>query len=141
MRVILRYPQLNVGTLHARVTSTRPSLASKDQYYEYIVIPSILKRGYYHPHLNVGTLHVVVTSVEPSLASKATPMNIVLYLQDNPQERILSSTSECQTLSAYSSILFLFHTGASLSSVIDDNLIITPHFLGGSILSTSSPFI
>ena len=57
-------------------------------------------------------------------------MNRVLYLKDHPQ-----------TLSTYSSVLVLFNTGSSLSFIIDDNLIMTPHFSGGSILSTCFPFV
>ena len=41
-------------TLHARVTSTGPSLASKDHSWEQSVIScnTILKRGYYHPQVS-----------------------------------------------------------------------------------------
>ena len=48
------HPQVNVGTLHARVISVGPSLASMYHSHEHSVIPSILKRGYYHPQVNVG---------------------------------------------------------------------------------------
>ena len=59
-----------VSTLHARVASTRPSLASKDHSHAHSVIPAILKRGYYHPQVNVGTLYARVLFEGPSLASK-----------------------------------------------------------------------
>ena len=47
---------MNVGTLHVRVTSIGPSLASKDHSHEDSVISykTILKRGYYRPQVNVG---------------------------------------------------------------------------------------
>ena len=45
---------MNVDTLHARVTSAGPSLASKDHSHEQSVIPTILKRGHYRPQVNVG---------------------------------------------------------------------------------------
>ena len=61
---------MNVGTLHARVISAGPSLASKDHSHEQSVIPTILKRGYYHPQVNVGTPHARVASAGPSLDSK-----------------------------------------------------------------------
>ena len=53
MSVILYYPQLNVGTLHVRVTYVGPSLAIKDHSHEQSVILAILKRGYYRPQVNV----------------------------------------------------------------------------------------
>ena len=90
---------MNVGTLHARVTSTGPSLASKDHSHEQSVIPAILKRGYYHPQVNSGP---------------------------------------CQYLQAY---LASFMLENHCHPIIDVSLIITPHFLGGSILSTCSPFV
>ena len=68
--VILRYPGMNVGTLHVRVTYAGPSLASKDHSHEHSVIPAILRRGYYRPQVNAGTLHARVISIGPSLASK-----------------------------------------------------------------------
>ena len=70
MIVILWYPQMNVGTLHARVTSAGPSLSSKDHSHGQSVIPVILRRGYYHPQVNVGTLYVRVISIGPSLPGK-----------------------------------------------------------------------
>ena len=66
----LRYPQLNVSTLHARVTFAGPSLASKDHSHAQSVILIILKRGYYRPQVNVGTLHARVISAGSSLPSK-----------------------------------------------------------------------
>ena len=44
---------MNVGTLHARVTSAGPSLGSKNHSHEQSVIYAILKRGYYGPQVNV----------------------------------------------------------------------------------------
>ena len=83
------------------------------------------------------TLHERIMPVVPSLASKEhSQEQSVIFPQDHPQERILSSTSECRTFSSSSGILGLFHTVASPSFGINDSLIITPHFLGGSISST-----
>ena len=59
-----------MGTIHARVTSIGPSLASKNHSHEHMVIHAILERGYYRPQVNVSTLHARVASAGPSLASK-----------------------------------------------------------------------
>ena len=117
---------MNVGTLHVRVTFVGPSLAIKDNSHAHSVIPAILKRGYYCPQVNVSTLPTRVASAGPSLDSK-----------DHSHEHIV--------------ILSILKRGychpqinvkpSSLSSIIDVSLIITPHFLGGSILSTCSPFV
>ena len=64
------YPQMNVGTLHVRVTSGGLSLASKEHSHEQSVVPAILKRGYYHPQVNVGIIYVRVASAGKSLARK-----------------------------------------------------------------------
>ena len=90
---------MNVGTLHGRVTSTRPSLSSKDHSHEHSVIPAILKRGYYCPQVNFRP---------------------------------------CQHLHLQLASFMLEH---HYHPIIDVSLITTPHFPGGSILSTCSPFV
>ena len=88
-----------MGTLHTRVTSARPSLASKDHSHAQSVIVAILKRGYYRPQVNVGP---------------------------------------CQHIQVHLASFMLEH---HCHPIINVSLIITPPFLGGSILSTYSPFV
>ena len=127
MIVILQYPQLNVGTLHVRVTSGGLSLASKEHSHEQSVVPAILKRGYYHPQVNVGIIYVRVASAGPSLASKdhSHEQSVIPSILKRGYYRPQVNVKPCQ----------------HLSSIIDVNLMINTHFLGGSILSTCSPFV
>ena len=90
---------MNVGSLHVRLISARPSLPSKDHSHEQSVILVILKRRYCHPQINVR---------------------------------------DCQHILVYLASSMLEH---HYHPIIDVSLIITPHFLGGSILSTYSPFL
>ena len=133
-------PQVNVGTLHVRVISVGPSLASKDHSHEQSVIPAILKRGYYHPQVNVGTLHARVTSACPSLASKdrSHEQSVIPTILKRGYYHPKVNFRPYQHLQVHFSSFMLerhYHP------IIDVYLIITPHFLGGSTLSTCSPFV
>ena len=58
---------MKVGTLHARVTSVGPSLASKDHSHAQSVISAILKRGYYRPQVNLRTPSSLSSIIDVSL--------------------------------------------------------------------------
>ena len=123
-----------------RVTSTGPSLASKDHSYEQSIILSILKRGYYRPQVNVGTLHGRLIFVGPSLPSKdhSYEHSVIPTILKRGYYRPQVNVGPCQHLQAHLASFMLEH---HCHPIIDVSLIITAHFSGGSILSTFSPFV
>ena len=88
-------PQVNVGTLHARVISTGKSLASKDHSHEQSVIPAILKRGYYHPQVNVGPCqHISYWSITIIPSSMSVSSSLPLSREDPYYQTTLHLSKE-----------------------------------------------
>ena len=127
MSVILQYPQLNVGTIHARVTSIGPSLTSNGHSHEQSVIASILKRGYYHSQVNVGTLHARVAFVGLSLASKdhSHEQSVIPAILKRGYCCPQVNVGPCHHIQEY---LASFILDLQFHPMINDSLIINPPF-------------
>ena len=108
MSVILWYPQLNVGTLHTRVTYTRTSLAIKDHSHEHSVIPTILKRGYYRPQKN-GI---------PSSLSSIIDVNLIITPPLLGSFHIINLLPLSLRRVHVSDLIFLFRRGSIICSSI-----------------------